>query len=114
MTKVITSLPASFVPGSAEHVQAGRMQRHAMNAYILRRIKAIELIGVVMRIVSFSTVSWMGPESPFMLIWIFNTIDAVMLSWCAVVRRDLAYSLLNIFWIGVGVVGIIRAMPAAH
>lgn len=82
--------------------------------FIQNNVKTVELIGVVMRIGSFSLVSWMGPESPFLFVWVFNTIDAIMLSWAAVVRRDLAYSLLNIFWIGVGVVGIIRAMPPGH
>lgn len=62
-----------------------------------------------MRIFSFSLVSWMGPESPFMFVWVFNTIDAVLLTWCAAIRRDPAYILLNVFWIGVGIVGILRA-----
>ena len=67
------------------------------------------MVGVVMRIFSFSLVSWLGPESPFMFVWIFNTIDAVMLTWCAVLKRDSAYTLLNGFWIMVGMVGIARA-----
>jgi hypothetical protein len=49
-----------------------------------------------------------------MFVWIFNTIDAILLSWCAIVKRDLAYSLLNVFWIGVGVVGIFRASGFPH
>ena len=36
-----------------------------------------------MRIFSFSLVSWLGPASPFLFVWIFNTVDAAMLSWCA-------------------------------
>jgi len=63
-----------------------------------------------MRISSFTVVSWMGPKSPFLFVWFFNTLDAIVLSWCSVLRRDLAYSLLNIFWIGVGALGIARAM----
>ncbi len=62
-----------------------------------------------MRIVSFSVVSWLGPASPFLFVWIFNTIDAVMLAWCAVLKKDRAYTLLNVFWIGVGLVGMVRA-----
>jgi hypothetical protein len=62
-----------------------------------------------MRIFSFSLVSWMGPDSPFMFVWIFNTIDAILLSWCALLKRDRAYTLLNCFWILVGIVGIFRA-----
>ncbi len=77
--------------------------------YLTKRIKTLELIGVIMRIMSFSIVSWLGEDSPFLLVWVVNTADAILLSWCAVVRRDLAYSLLNIFWILVGLVGILRA-----
>jgi len=51
----------------------------------------------------------MGPQSPFMFVWIFNTIDAMLLSWCAAVRRDRAYTTLNTFWIMVGIVGVARA-----
>jgi hypothetical protein len=72
------------------------------------------MIGVMMRIFSFSLVSWMGPESPFMFVWIFNTIDAVMLTWCAALKRDSAYTLLNGFWIMVGMVGIARAGNYLH
>ncbi|MBI2387334.1 MAG: hypothetical protein HYV14_15180 [Elusimicrobia bacterium] len=62
-----------------------------------------------MRIVSFSLVSWLGPDSPFLFVWAFNTADALALSWCAILRKDRAYTLLNIFWIGVGIVGMLRA-----
>jgi len=85
-----------------------------MNAFILKHIRVIELIGVLMRIGSFSLVSWLGPSSPFLFVWIFNTIDAVMLSWCAVLKKDLAYSLLNIFWVIIGVIGIARAANFVH
>jgi hypothetical protein len=80
------------------------------NVFIRRHIRRFEMVGVVMRITSFSIVSWLGPQSPFLFVWIFNTMDALLLSWCSVLRRDPAYSLLNIFWIGVGAVGISRAM----
>ncbi|MFZ4102869.1 MAG: hypothetical protein ACOYKR_13050 [Sphingobacterium thalpophilum] len=81
-----------------------------MNQFILRNIKAFEMIGVIMRIFSFSLVSWLGPDSPFLFVWIFNTIDAILLSWCAVLKKDRAYSLLNVFWIIVGIIGIFRAI----
>jgi hypothetical protein len=81
----------------------------ALNAFILQHIRVIELIGVLMRISSFSLVSWLGPSSPFLFVWVFNTTDAVVLAWCAVLKRDLAYSVLNVFWVFIGVVGIIRA-----
>lgn len=81
-----------------------------MNAFVLRHMRALEMTGVLMRIFSFSLVSWLGPESPFLFVWVFNTLDAVLLSWCAVLKRDSAYTLLNVFWILVGVVGMLRAL----
>ncbi|MDQ3333275.1 MAG: hypothetical protein M3552_21945 [Planctomycetota bacterium] len=85
-----------------------------MNAIVGRNLRAIEMVGVLMRIFSFSLVSWLGPDSPFLFVWAFNTVDAVMLSWCAILRKDLAYSILNVFWIGVGVVGMLRAGGFSH
>ncbi len=85
-----------------------------LNSLVLNNIRIIEMIGVVMRIFSFSLVSWLGPASPFLFVWIFNTIDAVLLSWCAILKKDAAYSLLNIFWIMVGVVGILRTLDVLH
>ncbi|MES2091230.1 MAG: hypothetical protein V4532_14805 [Pseudomonadota bacterium] len=81
----------------------------SLNRFILNNIRSIEMIGVLMRICSFSLVSWFGPASPFLFVWAFNTLDAVILSWCAILKRDPAYSLLNVFWILVGVVGMLRA-----
>lgn len=80
-----------------------------INAIIMANMAMLEMIGVMMRIFSFSLVSWMGPESPFMFVWIFNTVDAILLSWCAMLKKDRAYTLLNSFWILVGIVGILRA-----
>jgi hypothetical protein len=80
-----------------------------INNLILKNIKAIEMTGVIMRITSFSLVSWLGPHSPFMFVWIFNTIDAVALSWCATLKKDAAYTVLNVFWVVIGIVGIVRA-----
>ena len=65
-----------------------------------------------MRIISFTLVSWLGPQSPFLFVWIFNTADALLLSWCAILKKDRAYSVLNIFWILVGIIGILRATGA--
>ena len=81
-----------------------------MNAFIMDNIKFIEIIGVIIRIISFTLVSWLGPESPFLFVWTFNTTDAVILSWCAILRKDTAYTLLNCFWVMVGVVGILRTV----
>lgn len=80
-----------------------------VNAFVRRYMATIEMVGVLMRIFSFSLVSWLGPASPFMFVWIFNTIDATMLSWCSILKRDRAYTMLNLFWIMVGVIGILRA-----
>lgn len=85
-----------------------------LNAAVTRNLRAIEMVGVLMRIFSFSLVSWLGPESPFLLVWAFNTADAVLLSWCAIIKKDRAYTLLNVFWVGVGGVGMVRAAGFAH
>jgi hypothetical protein len=77
--------------------------------YVNSHIPQMEMLGVVMRIISFSLVSWLGPASPFMFVWVFNTIDAVLLTYCANIRKDPAYTLLNGFWILVGLIGIARA-----
>jgi len=80
-----------------------------LNDAVTRHIRAIEMTGVLMRIFSFSLVSWLGPDSPFLFVWAFNTCDAVMLSWCSMIKKDPAYILLNVFWIAVGLVGMSRA-----
>lgn len=79
-----------------------------LNLFVARNMRVIEMVGVLMRIFSFTLVSWLGPESPFLFVWVFNTIDAIMLSWCSALKRDNAYTLLNVFWIMVGVIGILR------
>jgi hypothetical protein len=83
---------------------------NSLNAFLLRHVRIFEMIGVVMRIISFSLVSWLGESSPFLFVWVFNTVDAILLSWCAILKRDRAYSLLNVFWIFVGLVGILRTL----
>lgn len=85
------------------------MPNKRLNQFVLRNVKAIEMVGVLMRIFSFSLVSWLGPASPFLFVWIFNTVDAVMLAWCSVLKRDKAYTLLNTFWVIIGAIGIFRA-----
>ena len=85
-----------------------------LNAAVTRNIRAVEMVGVLMRIFSFSLVSWLGPASPFLFVWAFNTADAIMLSWCAIIKKDRAYTLLNVFWVGVGVVGMVRAARFGH
>ncbi|MFA6237363.1 MAG: hypothetical protein WC635_08570 [Bacteriovorax sp.] len=80
-----------------------------MKQFTLRHIKTLEIIGVCMRIFSFSLVSWLGSKSPFLFVWVFNTLDALLLSWCSFIKRDQAYIMLNVFWIFVGIIGIYRA-----
>nr|MBP6315512.1 hypothetical protein [Chitinophagaceae bacterium] len=81
-----------------------------INAYILKYVTQFEMIGVLMRIISFSIVSWQGENSPYLFVWVFNTLDAILLSWCSILKKDRAYSLLNVFWIFVSIVGILRAL----
>ena len=69
-------------------------------------IKRMEHIGVIMRIIAFGTLSIMGPQTPFLWMWIWNTIDAGILTYCAWERENKAYLILNIFWMLVGFVGI--------
>ena len=85
------------------------MPLNKINSFVHKYIRSIEMVGVLMRIFSFSLVSWLGPESPFFFVWAFNTTDAVILSWCSILKKDKAYTLLNVFWILVGVVGMLRA-----
>jgi hypothetical protein len=86
------------------------MKFSAVNNFIFNNIKSIEMLGVIMRVISFTLVSWLGPHSPFLFVWTFNTTDAVILTWCAVLKKDAAYTVLNGFWILVGLIGIARAM----
>ncbi len=69
-------------------------------------IERLEGIGVVMRIMAFGVLSVMGAETPFLWMWIWNTIDAVILTYCAWKRENRPYIILNIFWLIVGVIGI--------
>ena len=69
-------------------------------------VKLLENIGVVMRIITFGTLSIMGPDTPFLYMWIWNTIDAIILTYAAWERSNRAYLILNIFWMIVGFVGI--------
>lgn len=81
-----------------------------VNRVVAQHLRSVEMIGVMMRIVSFSLVSWLGPESPFLFVWAFNTIDAIILTWCAIIKKDTPYTILNVFWIGVGVIGMARVL----
>lgn len=69
-------------------------------------IKWMENVGVVMRVIAFGTLSIMGPNTPFLWMWIWNTIDAIILTYAAWERGNKAYLILNIFWMLVGLIGI--------
>ena len=71
-----------------------------------KTVKLLELIGVVMRVMAFGTLSIMGPATPFLAMWIWNTIDAIILTYASWERSNRAYLILNIFWMIVGIVGI--------
>ena len=76
---------------------------------VIKNEKWIELLegfGVAMRIFSFGMLSILNEKTPFLTMWIINTIDAVILTWCAWERSNRAYMLLNFFWLIVGAVGI--------
>jgi len=75
-----------------------------------KQIELLELIGVVMRIMAFGTLSVMNKDTPFLLMWIWNTVDAVILTYCAWERDNRPYILLNIFWLIVGIIGIYNSI----
>ena len=85
------------------------MLQQMLHNWVKERIPQLEMAGVIMRIFCFSLVSWLGPASPFMLVWVVNTLDAILLTYCAILKKDKAYTLLNGFWILVGIIGIVRA-----
>lgn len=66
----------------------------------------LEGFGVAMRIFSFGMLSILNENTPFLLMWIVNTLDAGLLTYCAYRRGNKAYIALNIFWLIVGAIGI--------
>ena len=80
---------------------------------IIKSDKILELlegIGVVIRISTFGMLSVMGKDTPFLWMWVFNTFDAVLLTYCAWERNNKAYILMNTFWLIVGAVGIYNSL----
>lgn len=71
-----------------------------------KTLELLEGIGVIMRIMAFGLLSVMGKDTPFLWMWTWNTIDAIILTYCAWERDNRPYILLNFFWLIVGVVGI--------
>lgn len=75
-------------------------------------IDILEKIGVIMRILSFTALSILGKSTPFLALWLVNTLDAVILTYCAVKKDSKPYILLNSFWILVGLIGIYNSLKA--
>ena len=73
-------------------------------------IELLEGIGVIMRIIAFGTLSIMGPDTPLLWMWVWNSIDAVILTYAAWERNNKSYILLNFFWLIVGIVGIYTSL----
>ncbi len=71
-----------------------------------RWINFWEGIGVAMRILAFGVLSIMNKDTPFLAMWIVNTIDAIILTYCAWRRGNKPYMALNLFWLLVGIVGM--------
>lgn len=63
-----------------------------------------------MRIMAFGLLSVMGPKTPFLLMWVWNTFDALLLTYAAWERNNKAYIILNVFWMIVGLVGIYNSL----
>jgi hypothetical protein len=75
-----------------------------------KTILTLETIGVIMRIMAFAMLSVLNENTPFLLMWIWNTLDAVILTYCSWERDNKPYMILNIFWLVVGAVGIYNSI----
>ena len=73
-------------------------------------LELMEGVGVVLRIAAFFMLSVMGKDTPFLTMWIINTADAVLLTYCAWERGNRPYTIMNIFWLIVGVIGIYNSI----
>jgi len=73
-------------------------------------LELMEGVGVVMRILAFGMLSIMGKDTPFLWMWVWNTIDAVILTYCAWERDNKPYIILNMFWLLVGAIGIYNSI----
>jgi hypothetical protein len=73
-------------------------------------LELMEGVGVVMRIAAFGMLSVMGKDTPFFWMWIWNTTDALLLTYCAWERDNRPYLLMNTFWLIVGAVGIYNSI----
>ena len=71
-----------------------------------RWINFWEGIGVAMRILAFGVLSIMNKDTPFFAMWIVNSVDAIILTYCAFKRKNRPYMALNLFWLLVGIIGM--------
>ena len=89
------------------------MMKQQSKGKLIKSDKVLELmegVGVVMRIMAFGLLSVMGKDTPFLWMWIWNTIDALILTYCAWERDNKPYILMNTFWLIVGAVGIYNSL----
>jgi len=75
-----------------------------------KAIDRLEAVGVGVRILSFSALSIMGKSTPLLTLWIINTIDAIVLTYCAIKKKNNSYIALNLFWIIVGLIGVYNGL----
>ena len=75
-----------------------------------RTLVTLETIGIIMRIAAFGMLSILNKDTPFLLMWIWNTADAVLLTYCSWERDNKPYLAMNIFWLVVGIVGIYNSL----
>ena len=75
-----------------------------------KTIVTLEAIGVIMRIMAFAMLSVLNENTPFLLMWVWNTLDAVILTYCSWERDNKPYMILNIFWLIVGAIGIYNSI----
>lgn len=75
-----------------------------------RVITSLETIGVIMRILAFGMLSILNKDTPFLFMWVWNTLDAVILTYCSWERDNKPYMILNIFWLIVGAIGIYNSI----
>ena len=58
----------------------------SINGFVATHIRIIEMSAVMVRIFSFTLISWLGSESPFLVIWVLNTLDATVLTCTAIIQ----------------------------
>lgn len=73
-------------------------------------IELMEGFGVAMRIFSFGMLAIMTMDTPLLTMWTINSIDAVLLTYCAWERGNRAYIVMNGFWLIVGAIGIYNSL----